>query len=207
MMLQNPYLNVPTNDIDQITETVYLGNYKGANDLLKILELGITKVVSVIGERPAPTLPNNIKQKIIPILDSPSVNVIQYFKQCLSFMDGEEKVLVHCYLGASRSATFVIAYIMYKKRMSFLNAYNYVKTKRQIVCPNYGFMQQLLIFDKILKQNNYNISDLDFSTIKYPSPSSACGGCCHEWHLLIIIFNQTNIHSYKYFFKNKYFFN
>ena len=178
MMIKSNY-NIPAEEIDRITETIYLGNYKGSQNFEKIIKLGITKVISVIGERPAPIYPKNlnIQHKIIPILDSPSVNVIKYFKQCLDFMDGTEKVLVHCYLGASRSATFVIAFLMWKNKLSFVNAFNFTRERRRIVFPNNGFLMQLRLFENILRSNNYNISNIDFSSIKYTDSKS--GGCCH----------------------------
>ena len=92
-------------------------------------------------------------------------------------MDGTEKVLVHCYLGASRSATFVIAFLMWKNKLSFVNAFNFTRERRRIVFPNNGFLMQLRLFENILRSNNYNISNIDFSSIKYTD--SKCGGCCH----------------------------
>ena len=176
MKLKNNY-NIPANDIDQITENIYIGNLKGAENLGKIIELGITKVVSVMGERTAPSYPKNIQQKIIPIFDIPSANVLKYLQQCLYFMDGDEKVLVHCYKGASRSATFVIAYLMWKNKISLLRAFKYVHAKRPIVEPNYGFLMQLSKFERKLKYNKYNISGEDFSSVNYDTSES--GGCCH----------------------------
>ncbi|KAJ6635299.1 Dual specificity protein phosphatase 3, partial [Pseudolycoriella hygida] len=56
------------------------------------------------------------------------------------------KVLVHCFMGYSRSATCAIAYLMTYKRMSAVTACQTVKSKH--VCrPNDGFLQQLVELD------------------------------------------------------------
>ena len=59
---------------------------------------------------------HGFNQKIINIMDYDSENIIQYFGECLNFIKGEDKVFVHCAAGESRSATVVIAYIMWKKK-------------------------------------------------------------------------------------------
>ena len=81
-------------------------------------------------------------------------------------MDGEEKVLVHCMAGASRSATIVIAYLMWKKKMKYKEASQYVKDRRFIVYPNFGFRKQLQIFEKLLIDNDYDIDKIKFEEIK-----------------------------------------
>lgn len=45
--------------------------------------------------------------------------------------------------GVSRSAAFVIAYMMRKLKISYEEAYTYVKERRRKVKPNEGFVKQL----------------------------------------------------------------
>ena len=61
-------------------------------------------------------------------------------------------MLVHCAAGVSRSASVVVAYLMYKKGLSLDDALDFVKSKRECVDPNFGFREQLQIFDQILKK-------------------------------------------------------
>jgi protein-tyrosine phosphatase len=44
-------------------------------------------------------------------------------------MDGYDKVFVHCAAGMSRSATIVIAYLMWKQKMLLSDAIDFVKKK------------------------------------------------------------------------------
>jgi protein tyrosine phosphatase len=54
-----------------------------------------------------------------------------------------KKILFHCYAGVSRSATFAIAYLMKKHKLTKDEAFNLVKTKRPAIYPNYGFLKIL----------------------------------------------------------------
>jgi atypical dual specificity phosphatase len=44
-----------------------------------------------------------------------------------------DKILVHCFMGASRSASVIIYYLMKYKKMSYFFAKNYVLSKRPII--------------------------------------------------------------------------
>jgi hypothetical protein len=49
----------------------------------------------------------------------------------------------NCHAGISRSSTFVVAYVMWKKRRSYEAALKQVKDIRATVSPNFGFNMQL----------------------------------------------------------------
>ncbi|ORZ10066.1 dual specificity phosphatase, partial [Lobosporangium transversale] len=56
------------------------------------------------------------------------------------------KVLIHCQLGVSRSASLVIAYVMKTLQMNLTDAYDFVKTRSSVVSPNMSLMYQLAEF-------------------------------------------------------------
>ncbi|KAM4576501.1 dual specificity protein phosphatase 26-like isoform 1-T1 [Odontesthes bonariensis] len=56
------------------------------------------------------------------------------------------KVLVHCHVGVSRSATLVLAYLMLKQNLTLVEAICAVKNNRGVI-PNRGFLRQLIKLD------------------------------------------------------------
>ena len=58
------------------------------------------------------------------------------------------KVLVHCAMGMSRSATSVIMFLMRLFKCNFDDAFEFVKTQRQATDPNEGFIEQLKKFEE-----------------------------------------------------------
>ena len=162
--LNNKYLSPPS----QITENVYLGNIYDARNLERLQKLGINKVLSIITDPNLVSYPESIEHKLIDIADYPKENIIKYFGECLSFInDDNKKVFVHCFGGASRSASIIIAYLMWKNAISYEESFDILKKLRPIINPNDGFIKQLQIFDKLLRKNKYNINKIKFEEIKY----------------------------------------
>ncbi|KAI9136411.1 protein-tyrosine phosphatase-like protein [Paraphysoderma sedebokerense] len=67
-------------------------------------------------------------------------------------LQSEQPILVHCQLGVSRSASIVIGYIMKTRNLGFHEAYDYVKSKSNKVCPNLGLVGQLVEWENELKR-------------------------------------------------------
>ena len=57
-----------------------------------------------------------------------------------------DKLLVHCVMGRSRSATLFLAYLMIWRNMTVVDAVDHVKQRRRII-PNWGFLKQLRELD------------------------------------------------------------
>jgi len=70
-----------------------------------------------------------------------------------------KQVLVNCFAGVSRSTTIVLAYLMYKNKWSVQEALSFVRSKRPIINPNYGFISQLYNLQSTLHK-----LDEDFNT-------------------------------------------
>lgn len=56
--------------------------------------------------------------------------------------------------GVSRSVTLVLAYLIKKKGMRYDDAYSMVKSKRRIIHPNSGFIDQLRKYESQLNRTN-----------------------------------------------------
>ena len=154
------------NDIDQITETIYLGNIDAAFNKKKLKQLGIKKVLTVMSAFGNHYSPHEFIHKSIDVDDDFRTNIICHFKECILFIEGKDKIFVHCAAGMSRSPTIVIAYIMWKRKLRLNEAIKFVKEKRSIISPNDNFMNQLKIFEELLIKNDYNINNINFKKIK-----------------------------------------
>ena len=146
--------------MNEIIDGLWLGDFSSATKVKDLKNKGIKKILSVIKQMgifengefvPGPNYKSEdgFIHKRIDIIDIESENIIKYFGDCLNFIDGNEKVLVHCRSGKSHSATIVIAYLMWKKKMSYDEAFSFVNYKRSIF-PNDGFKEQLKLFEKEL---------------------------------------------------------
>lgn len=68
-----------------------------------------------------------------------------------SSVRGKSRCFVHCSMGISRSATIVIAYLMWRYGLSARDALLVTRTQRRPVLPNPGFTHQLLAFEQRLR--------------------------------------------------------
>jgi len=141
---------VPDHSIDLIVPRLFLSGDDAATNKEILDSKNITHVIN---------LTSNVKNKFEPeikylkisIYDLPTVNIMEHFKSSYGFIENalneneKNSVLVHCNAGISRSSTIVIAYLMQKKIFPFYHdAYDYVKSKRSKICPNHGFVKQLI---------------------------------------------------------------
>lgn len=62
-------------------------------------------------------------------------------------LNPKHKILVHCAMGKSRSATMVMMYIMKKFMLPYRFAKSMVSTRRETVEVNRGFLDQLKAFE------------------------------------------------------------
>ena len=156
------------NNMDQITDKIWLGNAKSARNVKDLKANGISKVLSIMSNPPyIYKETDNILLKYIEIYDKPRENIIQYFGECLNFIEGNEKVLVHCIFGKSRSACIVIAYLIWKEKKSLDESLNFVNQRRRMAIPNIGFQKQLIMFEELLKENKYDLNKIKFKNIEW----------------------------------------
>ena len=165
----------PMNLIIEASENlgaVYLGNYEAASDINLLKKYGIHAVLTVAADlRLNYPASEGIAHEVISALDMASFDLSRHFNRCFDFLDkvrAETKtnVLVHCLAGISRSATIVIAYLIKMNKMSFDQAYNFVKKRRKIIFPNPGFVRQLRVFSSQINIKNFVQNDKTKGTTK-----------------------------------------
>lgn len=130
-----------------LTEKLYIGDIFSSVSGPALS--GIQNIIS-LGEPHSvyPPMPD-VKYLRIVIKDEPTENIFQYFQPTSDFINEAhargEKVLVHCMAGQSRSATIIIAYLMKYHAFQMQQALTYLQSKRPVVSPNRGFLEQLMI--------------------------------------------------------------
>lgn len=145
-------------EINKITNKIFLGNYDGQNEKAVLKILGITHVLAC----GATFIDNNngeyefLKLKFF---DMSTENLFRVLKKAFYFIEKADKVYLHCQSGVSRSASVLIAFLMWKEKMKFKDALTFVRRRRPCIFPNIGFYKQLEEFGQLLEQNNY---ELDF---------------------------------------------
>ena len=134
-------------EIDKITNEIFLGNEDGQRDLNRLKDLGITNVL-VCGSELGIFHPNDLSYMHLEMTGSPEEDLNKYIPNCFDFIEKSEKTYVHCAGGKGRSASIVIGYLMFKKKITYEEAYNIVKEKRNKISPNENFIRQLKTMEK-----------------------------------------------------------
>lgn len=142
--------------IDEITDKLYLGNIDGAMSLDLLCVYQITHIISVAIFVPK-YFPKEFEYKQIELIDDSSQIINIYFKEVIEYIESAGKVYIHCIGGISRSASFVLAYLMWKDKLSFDDANKLLKSKRKSININEGFEKQLKEFELLLIEKNYNL--------------------------------------------------
>uniref|UniRef100_A0A8C6WPN8 Dual specificity protein phosphatase n=1 Tax=Neogobius melanostomus TaxID=47308 RepID=A0A8C6WPN8_9GOBI len=144
--------------VNEVWPNVYIGDEETARDKYKLKELGITHILNA-----AEGTWNNVDTGAgyysdmdivyygVVAEDTTTFDLSQYFHSASAFIEKTlNKLLVHCVMGRSRSATLFLAYLMICRNMTVVDAVETVKRRRRII-PNWGFLKQLRELDMQLQ--------------------------------------------------------
>uniref|UniRef100_A0A8C6U4C0 Dual specificity protein phosphatase n=1 Tax=Neogobius melanostomus TaxID=47308 RepID=A0A8C6U4C0_9GOBI len=149
--------------VDQVWPNIYIGDEKTALEVEGLKELGVTHVLNAAGGKFNNVQTGaeyysdaNIQYMGVETDDKPTFNISQHFCSTTHFIhealsDLRNKVLVHCVMGRSRSATLVLAYLMRQHTLTVVDAIVHVRQRRCIL-PNHGFLKQLRALDITLQE-------------------------------------------------------
>ncbi|KAL7648027.1 UNVERIFIED_CONTAM: hypothetical protein RMT77_001644 [Armadillidium vulgare] len=153
--------------MDEVYPSIYIGDLGAAKNRDYLKHVGITHVLNTAqGDKMATVNTNadfyknyGIMYLGLELLDFPSANIAKYFEESANFIDealkNGGKVLVHCFMGISRSATITTAFLMIKRGMTAKEALIQIKQNRNVF-PNEGFLRQLADLDNTLvKQRSH----------------------------------------------------
>lgn len=149
------------NEISEIIPNrLYLINLEGATNVKAILDLQINTIVSVLHFNPfgktKPVQYSNIKCIYYYADDEETFKISKYFDDFNNLMkdNPNDRVLVHCLAGASRSASVVASYLIkdlvntktekIMKKYDITKIINQLQKIREVVNPNDGFINELI---------------------------------------------------------------
>ncbi|KAJ8400092.1 hypothetical protein AAFF_G00401310 [Aldrovandia affinis] len=148
------------NHADEVWPGLYIGDQDIAADRRELVKLGITHILNCAHSKWRGGAEYyegmNITYQGIEAHDSPTFDMSVHFYPEAEFihkaLSTGGKILVHCAVGVSRSATLVLAYLMIRQKLTLVEAIRTVKDHRGVI-PNRGFLRQLSGLDGILRES------------------------------------------------------
>jgi hypothetical protein len=139
---------VPT----EVVPRLFLGGLEASADSGELAALGIRRVLSV-GPGPVARFPG-IAYLHLEAEDHPGEPLECHFEAALAFIgEGEGAgVLVHCFMGFSRSATLVAAHLVARWGKTTAEALALIRHLRPFAGPNPGFVAKLEVFEAMLRR-------------------------------------------------------
>ncbi|XP_026887510.2 dual specificity phosphatase DUPD1 isoform X1 [Electrophorus electricus] len=148
--------------VNEVWPNIFIGDDREtARNCYRLQKIGVTHVLNAAeGQRNSVCTGAGYYRHIsveyygIEAEDTPSFNLSQHFFPVAEYMhqvlsNPSNKLLVHCVMGRSRSASLVLAYLMIHEKMTLVEAIEQVKCRRRIL-PNWGFLKQLRELDSFL---------------------------------------------------------
>ncbi|XP_041938132.1 dual specificity protein phosphatase 13-like [Alosa sapidissima] len=153
------------NHVDEVWPNLFIGDMSIANDRYGLWKLGITHVLNaahgkMYSQGSHQFYGSTMEYHGVPADDSPSFNLSRYFQSSADYIHQAlnspgARVIVHCAVGVSRSASLVLAYLMIHHHFTLVDAIRKVMESRWIF-PNRGFLKQLRTLDMHFASNNDN---------------------------------------------------
>ena len=145
-----------------ILDNLFLGRGDQATNPVVVSNLALTHILNISTEHDN-AFPDRVEYYHVKEEDETDTDLYPEFHKMISFIDKALKfggrILVHCNLGASRSATTLIAYFMYTRKWTLETAHSFVRHRRPLIDPNPGFLKQLSKFEVNIFGKMY--TDLD----------------------------------------------
>jgi hypothetical protein len=133
----------------EIIPRVYVGNAYNARDYYTLKEKNIKLIINCTKEF-SNNFKNDFEYMNVPIFDENNVDISDYFDTISNKIndvytsDPSASILIHCFMGASRSVAILISYLIRYHNMTVDIALEYIEKRRYFVNLNIDFYFQLL---------------------------------------------------------------
>lgn len=128
-----------------IIDNIYLGSAYNAASYYTLKEDYKIKIIINATKEISNYYPDDFIYKNYDLADINEDSISKYLEDAYKIItnNNNSNILVHCFMGASRSASLVSYYIMKKYDVSLNDAINFIVEKRKIVNINTTFAQEL----------------------------------------------------------------
>ncbi|XP_036386342.1 dual specificity phosphatase DUPD1-like [Megalops cyprinoides] len=149
--------------VNEVWPNVYIGDEMTARKRFQLQTMGVTHILNAaessrngVDTGPDYYSDTNIQYYGIEADDVPTFDLSRFFYPAAEYIHHvlshpDNKLLVHCVMGRSRSATLFLAYLMIYHSMTVVDAIRHVRSRRRIL-PNWGFLKQLRQLDVQLQE-------------------------------------------------------
>ena len=134
-------------NMHKVNNYIYVGNRSSAENTRVLKEEGIVKILQLLDFYIPREFEESFEVLFLQLEDSENEDLGRILPEALRFIHmsvlHQQKVLIHCNAGVSRSGSVLIAYLMASMRIDFKAALAIAEEKRACIAPNPGFTRQL----------------------------------------------------------------
>ena len=139
-----------TYESTHIIDNIYLGNAYNASHYYNLVKNNIGLIINVTDEicnyysdldefeYYNINIKDNNNNHILPYINDVLIKINNYNE-----INPGKNILIHCYMGSSRSASLTLAYLLKFHNMSIENGIKFIKDKRSLVNLNTTFLLDL----------------------------------------------------------------
>ena len=150
-----------TMNSNHIVNSLYLGNAYNARDYYSLKNNNIGMIVNcTIDVDNYFEDTNEFEYVRVDVYDNNEASILKYLDNTVDSINDfltknpHKNILVHCFMGSSRSATIIIAYMIKYLNYTRREALSYIKNKRDIVNLNINFFKELKKYENSLKNSS-----------------------------------------------------
>lgn len=133
-------------DPTHIIDNIYLGSAYNAASTKTLRSFDIKFIINATKEI-SNYYPDEFTYVRYKLHDNNKNSIIEYlndaYEKILEYQKLPGNIFIHCFMGASRSASIVIYYLMKRKNMEFNTALEFIRNKRSIINPTFRLTKDL----------------------------------------------------------------
>mmetsp|Transcript_10416 Transcript_10416/g.19730 ORF Transcript_10416/g.19730 Transcript_10416/m.19730 type:complete len:285 (+) Transcript_10416:15-869(+) len=142
-------------ECDEVLPYLFIGNLGFARSEEHVAKWGLTHILNLTRHSVSKGVLRRCVYSSIVLKDKSGQDIISHFSSAFQMIENvkgtkDGKIFVHCKAGVSRSCTIVVAYLMYAYKWSLKRAWFHVRSRRPVIHPNRGFINQLCEFERRL---------------------------------------------------------